>query len=121
MIELLAGFPDDVVAAVAKGRVTRSDYDEVLIPKVNEVVARHDKIRCYYELGADFGGFDAGAAWEDFRLGIGNLTRWQRVAIVTDVDWLRMTMRFFRFLVPGEVRVFGTAEAAEARRWIAEP
>ncbi len=121
MIELLTGFPDNTVAAVAKGRVTRLDYDDVLIPKVNEAVARHDKIRCYYELGAEFTGFDAGAAWEDFRLGIGNLTHWQRVAIVTDVEWLRMTMRFFRFLVPGELRVFGTADAAEARSWIVEP
>ncbi len=47
MIELLEGFPDGVVAASAKGRVTKRDYDEVLIPRVNDVIARHPRIRCY--------------------------------------------------------------------------
>jgi len=64
---------------------------------------------------------DAGAAWEDFKLGIGHLARWERVAVVTDVDWIRVAMNFFRFLLPGEMRVFATSRASEARRWIAAP
>jgi hypothetical protein len=50
MIEVLQGFPEDVVAFSAKGRVTRRDYDHVLIPKVREALAGHKSIRCYYEL-----------------------------------------------------------------------
>jgi hypothetical protein len=119
VIELLEGFPDGVVAASAKGQVTRRDYDEVLIPKVNDVIARHPRIRCYYELGPQFAGFDAGAAWEDFRLGIEHLAHWERVAVVTDVEWIRVAMTVFRFLVPGQIRLFGTGEAREARQWIA--
>lgn len=119
MIEMLEGFPDGVVAAVAKGRVTKRDYDDVLIPAVAAALGRRQKIRCYYELGAQFSGMDTGAVWEDFRLGIESLSRWERVAVVTDVEWIRLAITLFRFLVPGEIRIFPTNEATEARRWIA--
>jgi hypothetical protein len=118
MIEILEGFPDGVVAAVAKGRVTRRDYDETLIPAVEAAFRRREKVRCYYELGRDFSGMDAGAVWEDFRVGIGHFSGWERIAAVTDVDWIRRGVNVFRFLVPGEIRIFPTSEAAEARRWI---
>ena len=120
MIELLNDFPEGVVAAVAKGRVTGQNYEEVLIPAIEAAFKRREKVRCYYELGPEFSGMDAGAAWKDFRVGIGHLAGWERIAIVTDVDWIRLAISAFRFLVPGEVRIFPTSEAAEARRWIIE-
>jgi hypothetical protein len=42
------------------------------------------------------------------------------MAVVTDVDWIRHTIRAFSFLMPGEMRVFPTSEASQARQWIAE-
>ena len=44
MIEVLEGFPGNVIAFSAKGRVTKSDYDDVLIPKVKAALARQRKI-----------------------------------------------------------------------------
>ena len=120
MIQMLEGFPDGVVAAVATGRVTKRDYDEVLIPAVEAALGRRQKLRCYYELGQQFSGMDVGAVWEDFRLGIESLSRWERIAIVTDVEWIRLAIAMFRFLVSGEIRIFSTGQAAEARRWIVE-
>lgn len=118
MIETLQGFPDNIVAFVAKGRITRSDYETVLIPKVEEAFGRHKRIRCYCEIGTQFAGFDAGAAWEDMKLGIGHLSGWERVAVVTNTEWIRLAMHAFRFLIPGAVRVFGLDQAAEAQQWI---
>ena len=118
MIEILQGFPDNVVACAAKGHITKQDYEHVLIPDVDRALERNAKIRFYYELSRDFEGFDAGAAWEDAIVGIRHLTRWERVAVVTDVDWIRLATSAFRFLMPGQVRVFSSAESAEAKRWI---
>jgi SpoIIAA-like len=118
MIELLQGFPDNVVACVAKGQVSKRDYDQVLIPDVARALERNAKVRCYYELSPDFTGFDAGAAWEDAKIGIEHLTRWERVAVVTDVEWIRLATNAFGFLMPGEVRVFSLAQSAEAKSWI---
>jgi stage II sporulation SpoAA-like protein len=99
--------------------VTKRDYDEILVPAVEAAFRRRTKVRCYYELGREFSGMDVGAAWEDFRVGFGHLSGWERVAVVTDVDWIRLAINVFRFLVPGEIRIFPTSEAAEARRWTA--
>jgi SpoIIAA-like len=118
MIEIIEGFPDNVVGASAKGYVTKSDYDDVLIPKIEAAFKRHDRIRFYYELGPQFVGYEPGAMWEDFTLGFGHLGRWERIAVVTDAEWLRHAVNAFRFLMPNQVRVFANSESADARGWI---
>lgn len=118
MIDVLDGFPDTVMAFSAKGRVRRQDYDEVLVPALEAALRRHDRLRVYYELGPAFTGFDAGALWEDFKVGVGHWSRWGRVAVVTDVDWIRHAVDAFRFMMPDQVRVFATAQATEARAWV---
>jgi len=118
MIENIETFPDNVVALIAKGQVTKKDYEQVVIPKVEAALKRHPKIRLYYELGSQFSGIDPGAAWEDTKVGIEHLTRWERAAVVTDVEWIRHMINAFRFLMPGHFRVFGTAQTSEARAWI---
>ncbi|MGD8479851.1 MAG: STAS/SEC14 domain-containing protein [Methyloceanibacter sp.] len=121
MIELLKGFPDNVVAVSGKGQITKSDYDRVLIPAVETALKEHEKLGLYYELGSDFGGYEAAAAWEDFKVGMEHLTRWERVAVVTDVEWIKYTMQIFSFMMPGDMRVFPVSEAEKARAWIKMP
>jgi hypothetical protein len=121
MIEILEGFSDNVVAARAAGRVTRQDYEVVLIPQVEATAKRHPKIRCYYEIGTDFGGMEPGAVWEDFRVGVEYWMRWERVAVVTDVSWITHVVNALRFLMPGQVRVYPTGEKETARSWVETP
>lgn len=118
MIEALKGFPDNVVAVACHGQVTKHDYETMLVPAVQEALGRHDKVRVYYRIGPDFAGIDPGAIWEDLKVGIGHLPQWERIAVVTDVDWIGHAIRAFSFLVHGEVRVFPVAEASTARDWI---
>lgn len=118
MIKLLDGFPDATVAIACEGQVTRQDYETVLVPRVNEALARHEKVRIYYEIGPSFTGFDVGAVWEDSKIGLEHLSRWEKMAIVTDVQWIRLAVGAFRFLMPGRLRVFDSRQAKEARAWI---
>jgi SpoIIAA-like len=118
MIEPLTGFPDNVLAFGYKGRVTRQDYETVLIPAVENALKKHDKIRLYIEIATDFAGFDPGAMWEDLKIGMEHLTRWERAALVTDVEWIKQAMRLFGFLMPGKMKSFALSEAAQARAWI---
>jgi SpoIIAA-like len=118
MIENIEAFPDNVIALVAKGQVTKKDYQEVVIPRVESALKKHTRVRLYYELGSQFSGIDPGAMWEDLKVGVEHLTRWERVALVTDLDWIRHMVNAFRFIMPGQLRVFPTAQAAEARAWI---
>ena len=119
MIEPLQGFPENILAFAGRGQVTKADYVSILIPAVNKAFASHERLRLYYELGADFAGLDAGAMVEDLKVGMQHLTRWERVAVVTDVPWIAHAMSLFSFLMPGAMKVFSTKEADQARSWIA--
>jgi hypothetical protein len=77
--------------------VTRKDYDDVLVPAVMAALQQHEKVRLYYEITPQFSGMDPGAIWEDFIVGIEHLLRWERVAVITDVAWIRHTVNAFRF------------------------
>jgi hypothetical protein len=118
MMKILDGFAETIVAVACEGRVTREDYERILIPRLNEALARHRKVRIYYEISPSFSGFDVGALWEDTKAGLEHLSRWEKMAVVTDIEWIRMTAGAFRFLMPGRLRVFDTARADEARAWI---
>lgn len=114
MIQIVEGLPDNVVAIVAKGRVTNDECNKVLKPLLEKSLKRHEKVRLYYEIGCRF----PGAAWEDLRIGLESIPQWERVAVVTDVGWVRHTVNALRFLIASDVRVFTSFQAPEGRAWI---
>jgi hypothetical protein len=114
MIELIEDLPRNVVGISVKGRVTKDECREVLAPAIAKSLRWREKIRLYYELGSRF----PGSGWDDLDLGFENAARCERIAIVTDIAWVRLTVKAIRFLIPGEIRVFDTIEASAARVWI---
>jgi hypothetical protein len=118
MIERLTGLPDNVIGFSAHGQITAADYEEHVVPAVEEALMSHEKVRLLYHLGEDFDGFDAGAFWEDARVGLSHLAAWERIALVTDVGWLRGATKAMGFMMPGHVRVFTNAELETARNWV---
>ena len=123
MIEVLPGFPDNVLAFAYHGQVTKDDYEKVLLPEFDDRLRRHEKVRIYVEIPRDLEGFDVGAIWDDQKLGFGHFFDWDRCVIVTDVGWAKHVAKFsehFGFLWPGQYRSFAESEAAQARAWIAQ-
>ncbi len=118
MIEVMEGLSGNVVGFRAGGQVSSEDYEKVLIPAVEEALKKHEKVRLLYQLGDDFMGFDPMAMWEDAKVGLTHMTSWERIAIVTDVEWLRNMAHMFGFVMPGHVKVYKNAEIAQALEWI---
>jgi SpoIIAA-like len=118
MIKLLQDLPENVVAAEAIGHVDETDYRDVLEPAVAAALERHDKLRLLYVLGEEFEGLSAGASWEDMKLGIGHWGAWERIAVVTDRDWIAHTVKALGWMLPGSVRVFPLTERAGAVAWV---
>jgi SpoIIAA-like len=118
MIEQLTDFPDNIAAFRCTGQVTKEDYTRVLAPSVLRKLQTHHKVRVYYEIAEGFSGFDPAAMWEDFKIGTAHLTRWDKVAVVTDIGWIGNAVRFFSFLIPAPTKLFSRSQAAQARDWI---
>jgi len=114
MLELIEGLPKNVVGIAASGKVTMQDCHDVLVPAIAKSLKWHDKIRLYYELNSRF----PGSAWDDLDLGLEHASCCERVAIVTDIGWVRLTVKAVRFLIPAKIRVFSTDQAEEGRAWI---
>ena len=120
MIEIISGMPDNVLAVTAHGTVTAQDYENVLLPAVDEVLKRHKKIRLLFHTGKDFSGYTPGAMWDDAKLGVQHLTAFEKIAVVSDVPWLVQATRLFRFLIPCPVKVFRGEKLPDAEAWIRE-
>jgi hypothetical protein len=119
MIEPLEGMPPGVVGLRASGKVSAEDYRSVLAPTLDHALAEAKKIRLVYELGADYEGFESGGVWQDLRLGASHFNSFERMALVTDVDWMRHAANTLGFLMPGEIKVFPLAERDAAVAWAA--
>jgi hypothetical protein len=120
MIDVISGLPDHVIGIEAKGKVTRSDYESVIIPLVGDKLRNHKKLNLLYHIGDDFSGMEAEAMWEDAKVGFRNLSAWNKIAVVSNVDWIRMAVKMFGIVMPGHVKVFANDQLPEARIWVSE-
>jgi hypothetical protein len=120
MIEVLPDFPDGVIGLRCTDHITRQDYEAVLIPVLNGAFKDHKTLRAYCEI-VGFSVMSPGAMWDDVKVGMEHFAHWERVAIVTDIDWISRTTKLFAFLFPGEVRVFSLSDAEKARQWTVVP
>src|SRR5262245_1178854 len=118
MIEPLTGLPEGVIGFEAVGEVHSSDYTDVLVPAI-EQAAKDGDIRLVYVFGERFGGYSAGATWQDAKVGMHHVHAWKRVALVTDLDWLRHLVSVFGWMVPGDLHHFPLAERDAAIAWAA--
>ena len=120
MIKLIPDMPPNVVAVTASGQITGEDYENVIIPLVNEKISQHNKIRLLYHLGPDFKKFTTTALWDDAKIGFHHLRGFERVAVVSDVTWILTMTKGIGLTMTMEVRTFANDELDEAKTWISE-
>ena len=118
MITPIPNLPEHALGFTASGKVTGSDYENIIIPTVENALKNHFEINLLYHLGPDFEGFDAAAVWDDAKLGLGHITSWNRIAVVTDVAWVSMGVRAAGFLMPCEVKIYAHADIQCAIDWV---
>ncbi|HEY1279399.1 MAG TPA: STAS/SEC14 domain-containing protein [Acidimicrobiales bacterium] len=123
MIEPLSDLPDGVIGFRFSGHVSKDEYRTALLPPMKERIDRGDKVRLAIVIDNDFDRFEAGAMWEDMKFGFGSglthLSSWERMALVSDADWVRHAITLFGWLVPGDVKVFPLDQLATAKAWLA--
>jgi SpoIIAA-like len=123
MIEAIADMPAGTIGLRVWGSVTRDDYVDVLMPAVGKAAEEHGEIRLVFQAGPDFQHFSPGMIGADvthgLSFGVKHWSAWKRMAVVTDVDWLRQSMQMLGWMTPGEARLFGLDELDQAKEWVA--
>ena len=118
MVERMTDLPDDVLGFTASGELTGEDYKETLVPAVEKLFDEHEKVRLLYVLGPEFTKASCGAMFEDSRLGFKHLRGWEKVAIVSDVEWIRHSIQVFGWMIPSKVKTFHNTELDQAKEWV---
>jgi hypothetical protein len=60
--------------------------------------------------------------WEEADVGFRfrHASSFDRVAVVSDEDWMRPALRALSFLLPGKARAFPVHDLARAKQWLSE-
>lgn len=120
MIEILPDMPVNMVGFRATGAVTEEDFKSVVMPEVEKIVQQVGKLNYLLVLDTSPQNFTLGAWWHDALLGLKNLTKWNRAAIVTDSDAIQKFTSVFSVLMPGEFRGFDKLDIDKAVAWVSE-
>ena len=120
MLQLINDLPDFVVGVKASGEVTKDDIENVLIPALDKQVDQYDAIYYLLLLETDVKNWDMGAWISDAKVGLKHLTKWTKIAVVTDQEGVQKFTDVFSKLTPGEARGYSLAELDEAKRWVSE-
>ena len=117
MIKELADLPPGVIGFEVGGTIHTDDYRDVVLPAVQRAAAAGE-IR-FVIVFPEFHGMTGGAVWEDLKVGVEHFRAWKRIAVVTDIDWMRNVTGLFGWMTPGQVKVFPLAQRDEAIAWAA--
>ncbi len=120
MLKRIYDMPVGTLGFEAVGEVEDDDVENVLQPALSRWVAEHGKIRLLYLLGARLKDFEGDAVSENAKFVARHPTAFERVAVVSDEDWLRPAIRALSLLLPGEAKGFPVHELAAAKIWLAE-
>jgi SpoIIAA-like len=100
------------------GKLVKGDYS-AFVPAVEQLIRQHGKLQILFDM-TGFHGWNAGAAWEDFKFGVEHFADIERLAMVGEERWQRGMATFCKPFTKAKVRYFGHADAAEARHWLGE-
>lgn len=120
MLTMIEGLPDYVIGIRINDKLRAEDYERQLIPLVNEKLESHRKLDLLCCIEGEWKGMEAGAMWQDLRLGLGKIGHWARMAIVSDIKWVENAIKLFGLFSPGELRHFGSSDYAAAKEWVCE-
>jgi hypothetical protein len=70
------------------------------------------------EMGDDFHGWEAAAAWDDFRLGMAHRKDFEKMGVIGGPRWMEWCMKLGALFVSGEVKNFSSSERDIAVTWI---
>ncbi|MFC5136738.1 STAS/SEC14 domain-containing protein [Actinomycetospora rhizophila] len=119
MLKQIADMPAGALGFEAVGTFDDDDFEEVVEPVLRREIASGRTIRMLYLLGPELREYEGDALAEELKFAARHAGSYERVAVVSDQDWLRPALRVLSALVPGQLRAFPVAELVQAKAWVA--
>lgn len=119
MLKQISDMPPGTVGFEAHGDVDDDDFEDIVAPVLRREMASGRKVRLLYLLGPQLRNYEGDAVKEEMKFAARHAAAYERVAVVSDEDWLRPALRVLSVLVPGQLRGFPVAQLQSAKAWVA--
>jgi hypothetical protein len=120
MFRLMNDMPAQTLGFEVVGDVDDDDWEDTVEPVLREEIAAGRKLRLLYVVGPAARDVDGDVMKAEAGFGARHATSFERIAVVSDEDWVRPALRVLSFLVPGKTRGFPNRELSDAKEWLSE-
>ena len=90
----------------AQGKLTHEDY-KIITPIIDSALAKVNtpKVKVLFD-GLEFEGWEARAAWDDFKIGLKHGSEFEKIAILGNKKWLEWAANIGRWFIAGDIQYF---------------
>lgn len=120
MMYQILDLPPNMIGFKAEWKVTKKDFEEVVIPCVEKHVEKMGQINYMLVLKTSVSNFTFFAWIKDALMGLRHITKWNRAAIISDSKIIKVFTMIFSFLIPGEFKAFPHKEIKRAINWVSK-
>jgi SpoIIAA-like len=120
MLRRMTDMPVGTIGFEAIGEVEDDDWEKEVEPVLRREIAEGRDLRLLYLLGPESREIEGDAMTADTGFRARHAKSFERVAVVSDEDWMRPALRGLSFLLPGKARGFRVRDLDAAKAWLAE-
>jgi hypothetical protein len=120
MLRRMTDMPAGTIGFEAVGEVEDDDWEETVEPVLRKEIAEGRDLRLLYLVGVAAGDVEGDAVKKDTGFRARHATSFERVAVVSDEDWVRPALRALSVLLPGKAKGFHVRDLDSAKTWLAE-
>lgn len=118
MLRHIDDMPAGTVGFEAVGEVEDDDWERDVEPTLRREIAGGRKLRLLYVIGPRAREVEGDAMSADVEFRARHAGSFERVAVVSDEDWMRPALRALSFMLPGKAKGFRTRDLAAAKTWL---
>lgn len=119
MLRQISDMPAGALGFEAVDTFDDDDFEDTVEPVLRREIAAGRSIRMLYLLGPSLRSYEGDALAEELKFAARHAAWYERVAVVSDQDWLGPALRVLSALVPGQLRAFPVAQLPQAKTWVA--
>jgi hypothetical protein len=120
MLRRMTDVPAGTIGFEAVGDVDDDDWEDTVEPALRAEIAEGRGVRLLYLIGPEARELDGDAMRADAGFRARHASSFERVAVVSDEDWMRPALRALSFMLPGKARGFRVRDLPEAKAWLVE-